>query len=49
MPETAIAGGEGVNLWRHHILVVRDGELALFYNSGPYGREQLYERRAALG
>jgi hypothetical protein len=48
IPEAAIAAGEGVNLWRHHLLAIRDQHLALFYNSGPYGREQLYERRAAL-
>jgi hypothetical protein len=48
IPEAAIAAGEGVNLWRHHLLAVGDQHLALFYNSGPYGREQLYERRAAF-
>jgi hypothetical protein len=48
LPEAAIAAGEGVNLWRHHLLVVEGQHLALFYNSGPYSREQLYERRAAL-
>jgi len=45
IPEAAIASGEGVNLWRHHLLVIPD-HLALFYNSGPYGREQLYWRQA---
>jgi hypothetical protein len=49
IPETAIAAGEGMNLWRHHLLVLGDGQLALFYNSGPYGREQLYEKRATFG
>jgi hypothetical protein len=48
IPESAIAGGEGVNLWRQHLLVL-EGQVALFYNSGSYGREQLYEKRAALG
>ncbi len=48
IPETAIAAGEGVNLWRHHLLTLGDRQLALFYNSGPYGREQLYEKRALL-
>lgn len=47
IPDTAMAAGEGVNLWRHHVLVA-GSELALFYNSGPYGREQLYEKRATL-
>ena len=46
LPAEAIAAGEGVNLWRHHLLVLPDGRFALFYNSGPYGREQLYLKLA---
>jgi hypothetical protein len=46
LPPEALAAGEGVNLWRHHLLVLPDGRLALFYNSGPYGREQLYLKLA---
>lgn len=42
VPPEAIAAGEGVNLWRQHILIAPDGRLHLYYNSGPYGREQLY-------
>lgn len=42
MPPEAIAAGEGVNLWRQHLLALPDGRLALLYNSGPYGREQMY-------
>lgn len=42
IPADAIANGEGVNLWRQHVLCLPDGRMALFYNSGPYGREQLY-------
>lgn len=42
----AIAGGEGVNLWRHHLLACAGGT-AVFYNSGAYGAEQLYGRLAA--
>lgn len=42
LPPEAVAAGEGVNLWRHHLLVLPNGRLTLFYNSGPYGREQLY-------
>jgi len=42
VPAAAIANGEGVNLWRQHILCLPDGRLALFYNSGSYGKEQLY-------
>lgn len=34
--------GEGTNLWRQHALALPDGRIALFYNSGFYGREQLY-------
>ncbi|MFB3881253.1 MAG: hypothetical protein ACE149_08310 [Armatimonadota bacterium] len=45
IPQEALAAGEGVNLWRHHLLVL-ENQLCLFYNSGPYGREQLYWRRA---
>lgn len=44
IPPEAIAAGEGVNLWRHHAMVRPDGSLALFYNSGPYGREQIYAK-----
>ena len=49
VPADAIRNGEGVNLWRHHILCLADGRLALFYNSGPYGKEQLYMKIAAPG
>ncbi|HLG76996.1 MAG TPA: hypothetical protein VKX46_11320, partial [Ktedonobacteraceae bacterium] len=42
IPEAAVAEGERVNQWRHHLLVLPDGQLALFYNSGSYGQEQLY-------
>ena len=49
VPADAIRKGEGVNLWRHHILCLADGRLALFYNSGPYGKEQLYMKIAAPG
>jgi len=38
--------GEGVNLWRHHLLFLPDGRMALFYNSGSYGEEQLYVKFA---
>ena len=49
VPADAIRNGEGVNLWRHHILCLADGRMALLYNSGPYGREQLYMKIAAPG
>ncbi|MGE5528747.1 MAG: hypothetical protein ACM3X6_06355, partial [Patescibacteria group bacterium] len=42
IPREAIENGEGVNLWRQHILCLPDGRMALFYNSGSYGKEQMY-------
>jgi hypothetical protein len=42
----AVALGEGTNLWRQHILALPDGRLFLYYNSGFYGREQLYAKIA---
>ena len=47
IPPAARAAGEGVNFWRHHLLQLPDGRLGLFYNSGPYGQEQLYAKWAA--
>ena len=38
----ALEAGEGYNLWRQFIHLLPDGRAALFYNSGYYGREQLY-------
>lgn len=46
IPAQAIANGEGTNLWRQHILALPNGGLALFYNSGSYGREQMYMKLA---
>jgi hypothetical protein len=42
IPPAALAHGEGVNLWRQHLLCLPGGKMALFYNSGAYGKEQLY-------
>lgn len=42
IPKSALDTGEGYNLWRQFIHVLPDGRAALFYNSGYYGREQLY-------
>jgi hypothetical protein len=42
IPAQAVASGEGTNFWRQHILALPQGRLALFYNSGSYGREQIY-------
>jgi len=47
IPASAVANGEGVNLWRQHILVLPDGRYSLYYNSGPYGREQMYMKEEA--
>jgi len=44
IPAAALAAGEGVNLWRHHLLVA-PGVERLFYNSGAYGHEQLYSKQ----
>jgi hypothetical protein len=46
IPAAALAAGEGTNLWRQHILALPDGRLALLYNSGDYGLEQLYIKMA---
>lgn len=48
IPQEAIDAGEGVNLWRHHILALPSGELYMYYNTGSYGQEQLFGRRAKL-
>ena len=42
IPKSALDAGEGYNLWRQFIHLLPDGRAALFYNSGYYGREQLY-------
>lgn len=34
--------GLGVNFWRHHLLVPPSGRARIFFNSGPYGTEQMY-------
>lgn len=47
IPADAREAGEGVNLWRQHILCLPGGRMALFYNSGSYGKEQLYMKLSA--
>lgn len=47
LPVEVIADGEGTNLWRHHALVLPDGRIAVYYNSGEYGRERLYMKVSA--
>ncbi|MCJ7548296.1 MAG: hypothetical protein MUQ30_01270 [Anaerolineae bacterium] len=46
IPAAALVAGEGTNLWRQHILALPNGSLALLYNSGYYGVEQLYMKIA---
>lgn len=45
---TAVANGECVNFWRHHILVTAKEVAYLFYNSGSYGQERMFLRKAQL-
>jgi hypothetical protein len=44
IPAQAMNAGEGVNLWRHHIVVMPDHSIYLLYNTGSYGNEQLFGR-----
>ncbi|MBR7838860.1 hypothetical protein KDL01_36675, partial [Actinospica durhamensis] len=44
IPAPALEAGEGVNLWRHHLLVT-DHATRLFYNSGFYGQEQMFSKQ----
>jgi len=37
-----IEAGLGVNFWRHHLLVTPGGQIRIFFNSGAYGKEQMY-------
>jgi len=47
LPAEALAEGEGTNLWRQHALALPDGRIAVYYNSGYYGQEQLYMKLGA--
>lgn len=47
IPMEAKEWGETVNLWRHHILVLTDGSLRLYYNSGAYGNERMFCRKGS--
>jgi hypothetical protein len=42
VPQAALDNGEGFNLWRHNLLALPGDSAAIFYNSGYYGKEQLY-------
>ncbi|HVN87334.1 MAG TPA: hypothetical protein VMW17_21070 [Candidatus Binatia bacterium] len=44
LPPAARQNGEGVNFWRHYLLVFPDERVRIYYNSGTYGQEQLYAR-----
>jgi len=46
IPEEYQREGEGVNLWRHHVVLDPEGRMYLFYNTGPYGRERMFGRRS---
>ena len=37
--------GLGTNFWRHHLLVTPEGKARIFFNSGFYGKEQMYSWR----
>jgi hypothetical protein len=37
-----LAAGLGANFWRHHLLATPGGNARIYFNSGPYGHEQLY-------
>ncbi len=47
-PADARAAGEGVNFWRQHVLALPGEGLSLFYNSGFYGQEQMYQKIASV-
>ena len=49
IPADALANGEGVNLWRQHLLALPDGRWGLYYNSGRYGTEQMYAQMGLAG
>jgi hypothetical protein len=42
LPREAQEWGEGVNLWRQHLLSLPGGRRLLLYNSGSYGYERLF-------
>jgi len=46
VPDAARQAGEGTNFWRQHLLVLPDGRMLLYYNSGPYGSEQMFAKQA---
>ncbi len=48
IPESALKAGEGVNLWRHHMVIKQDGSMFVCYNTGNYGQEQMFMKKAVL-
>ena len=46
IPEAAVQAGESGNLWRHHLVLVPNDAVYMFYNTGPYGNEQIFARYA---
>lgn len=42
IPDSAVADGEGENLWRHHLVILPDRTAYCLYNSGEYGSEQMF-------
>jgi hypothetical protein len=46
LPQEAKSWGENTNLWRHHILMLPDGQVYLYYNSGSYGQERMFIRHS---
>jgi hypothetical protein len=47
IPAQAAMAGERVNLWRHHIVILPDRSMYLFYNAGSYSDERMFGRYVA--
>lgn len=45
IPQDAKDKGEGVNLWRHHMLIVDKDNVYIYYNTGNYGQEQMFAKK----
>jgi hypothetical protein len=42
LTDKELEAGLGVNFWHHHLLVTPGGKTRIFFNSGAYGKEQMY-------
>jgi hypothetical protein len=42
LTKAELEAGLGVNFWRHHLLATSEGQARIYFNSGSYGREQMY-------